>query len=163
MKVKCKYTFSSIDHMHCDNLCTVLYAYLYAKHNYGTFIFQIDDINQQHNKDTIKVINSIFNKLELISNEKPEQDSISVPYIQSQHKDIYIKYVLQLVNKDKAYVCKCSKELDHEHKYCSCRDKYYSYSNGDVIKQKLYNTVGITTFNDYLRGIINFTDDLFED
>ena len=42
--------------------------------------------------------------------EGPDKDGGYGPYIQSERKDIYMKYALELIEKGYAYYCFCTKE-----------------------------------------------------
>jgi len=47
MTVRTRFAPSPTGFMHIGNLRTALYAYLYARHNKGTFILRIEDTDQE--------------------------------------------------------------------------------------------------------------------
>lgn len=110
-KVRTRFAPSPTGYMHIGNLRTALYAYLLAKKNNGEFILRIEDTDQERFVDG--AIDLIYKTL-LISglkyDEGPDVGGGFGPYIQSQRKDIYLKYANGLINNGGAYYCFCSKE-----------------------------------------------------
>lgn len=97
--------------MHIGNLRTALYAYLLAKANNGKFIVRIEDTDQVRLVDgAVEVIMDTLRTTGLSFDEGPGIDGPNGPYVQSQRKDIYKKYALELVEKGKAYYCFCTQE-----------------------------------------------------
>ncbi len=111
MKVRTRFAPSPTGFMHIGNLRTALYAYLYAKHNGGDFILRIEDTDQERFVEgAIELIYSTLKKAGIEHDEGPDRDGGVGPYIQSQRKDMYIKYAELLVERGGAYYCFCDKE-----------------------------------------------------
>ena len=97
--------------MHIGNLRTALYAYLLARANNGKFILRIEDTDQERLVEgAVDVIYSTLEMTGMDHDEGPDVGGPNGPYIQSERKDIYMKYAKELVEKGGAYYCFCSKE-----------------------------------------------------
>ena len=103
--------------MHIGNLRTALYAYLLARANNGKFILRIEDTDQERLVEgAVDVIYDTLRVSGMKHDEGPDIGGPNGPYIQSQRKDIYMKYAKELVEKGYAYYCFCTKErLDSLH------------------------------------------------
>lgn len=109
--IKTRFAPSPTGYMHIGNLRTALYSYLIAKSKGGTFMLRIEDTDQ--NRFVEGAMDVIYRTLSLCGlnyDEGPDKDMGNGPYIQSQRKDIYIKYAKKLVELGHAYYCFCSKE-----------------------------------------------------
>ncbi|MFW5779987.1 MAG: glutamate--tRNA ligase [Bacillota bacterium] len=108
--VRTRFAPSPTGFMHIGNLRTALYAYLYAKKNKGKFILRIEDTDaERYVEGAVETIFSTLKKAGIFHDEGPDKGEFG-PYIQSQRKDIYIKYAMELVKKGGAYYCFCDKE-----------------------------------------------------
>ena len=97
--------------MHIGNLRTALYAYLLAKANDGKFIVRIEDTDQVRLVDgAVDVIMDTLHNTGLSFDEGPGIGGPNGPYVQSERRDIYKKYALELIEKGKAYYCFCTQE-----------------------------------------------------
>ena len=111
MKVRTRFAPSPTGFMHIGNLRTALYAYLYAKHNSGDFILRIEDTDQERLVEgSVDFIYSILAKAGLKHDEGPDVGGDYGPYVQSERKDIYKKYALELVKRGGEYYCFCDKD-----------------------------------------------------
>ena len=103
------------------------------------------------------------------------------PYIQSERKDLYKKYALELVEKGQAYYCFCSEEeLTQMRERANVRKNPFLYDarcsrlskekieenlkNGVpyVIRQKMPKT-GFTIVNDVVYGEIRIDNSILDD
>ena len=110
MTVRTRFAPSPTGFMHIGNLRTALYAWLFARHNDGKFILRIEDTDQgRYVEGAIDVIFNTFKDAGIDYDEGPDRGDYG-PYVQSQRKDIYKKYALQLVAEGKAYYCFCEKK-----------------------------------------------------
>ena len=112
--IKTRFAPSPTGYMHIGNLRTALYSYLIAKSKGGTFMLRIEDTDQ--NRFVEGAMDVIYRTLSICGlnyDEGPDKDMGNGPYIQSQRKDIYIKYAKKLVELGHAYYCFCSKVLFH--------------------------------------------------
>ncbi len=110
-KVRTRFAPSPTGFMHLGGLRTALYAYLYAKHNDGDFILRIEDTDKERFVEgALEVIYSSLNESGLKYDEGPDVGGNYGPYVQSERKEIYLKYAEKLVELGGAYYCFCSKE-----------------------------------------------------
>ena len=110
-RVRTRFAPSPTGFMHIGNLRTALYAYLYAKHNNGDFILRIEDTDQErYVEGAVDFIYSILEKAGISLDEGPDKDGGVGPYVQSERKDIYLKYAKELIARGGAYYCFCDKE-----------------------------------------------------
>lgn len=116
-EVRTRFAPSPTGYMHIGNLRTALYTFLYAKHFDGKFVLRIEDTDQKRFVEgATEVIYDTLKTTKLIHDEGPDKDGGYGPYIQSQRKDIYKKYALELVEKGYAYYCFCGNhEEETEH------------------------------------------------
>lgn len=111
MKVRTRFAPSPTGFMHIGNLRTALYAYLFARKNKGDFILRIEDTDtERYVEGAIETIYNTLDKAGIKIDEGPFKDGGVGPYVQSQRKDIYIRYAQELVEKGGAYYCFCDKE-----------------------------------------------------
>ncbi len=109
--VRTRYAPSPTGFMHIGNLRTALYEYLISKSLGGKFILRIEDTDKcRYVEGAQDVIYSTLKKVGLIHDEGPDIGGDFGPYIQSQRKDIYLKYAMKLIEEGKAYYCFCDKE-----------------------------------------------------
>ncbi len=110
-KVRTRFAPSPTGFMHLGGLRTALYAYLYAKHHDGDFILRIEDTDKERFVEgSLEVIYSSLLNSGLVYDEGPDVGGDFGPYIQTERKDIYLKYAEKLVELGGAYYCFCSKE-----------------------------------------------------
>ena len=102
---------SPTGYMHIGNLRTALYSYLIAKHSDGTFILRIEDTDRERLVEgATDVIIDTLKVTGLRYDEGPGVGGENGPYIQSERKEIYLRYAKELVERGAAYYCFCSKE-----------------------------------------------------
>ena len=182
MEVRTRFAPSPTGYMHIGNLRTAIFEYLLAKKYNGSFILRIEDTDQERKVDG--AIDFIYNTLSLcgfVIDEGPNNDKGYGPYIQSERKDIYKKYALELVEKGKAYYCFCSEEeLEKMREHANARKKPFLYDgrcsrlsketieknlkNGVpyVIRQKMPK-VGTTIVEDVVYGKVKIDNSILDD
>ena len=83
--------------LHIGGLRTALFNYLFTKKNGGTFILRIEDTDQTRFVSGAEdYIQEALEWCGLIPDEGPRQGGGFGPYRQSERKDQYNKYALQL-------------------------------------------------------------------
>ena len=110
-KVRTRFAPSPTGYVHIGNLRTALYEYLIAKSAGGDFVLRIEDTDQERYVEG--ALDVVFNTLKATGikfDEGPGVGGDYGPYIQSERRDIYKKYALELVEKGHAYYCFCTKE-----------------------------------------------------
>ncbi len=96
---------------HVGTAYIALFNYAFAKKNNGRFILRIEDTDRARStKESEEAIIKSLKWLGLQWDEGPDIGGPNGPYRQSERKEIYHKYVWELVEKGAAYPCFCSEE-----------------------------------------------------
>lgn len=177
-EVRTRFAPSPTGYMHIGNLRTALYAYLFAKHNNGTFVLRIEDTDQKrYVEGATDVIYSTLKQTGLIHDEGPDIGGNYGPYVQSERKNLYKGYAEKLVKSGNAYYCFCGQEEEHTaedgeqtfgyNRHCRNLSKEEIEKNLQegkpyVIRQKIPLT-GTTTFHDEVYGDITVENDSLDD
>lgn len=104
MPVRTRFAPSPTGYMHIGGMRTALFAWLWARHNGGTFILRIDDTDRQRNIDeALGPILNAFRWLGLHWDEGPEVGGPHGPYFQSQRNDLYRAACSRLLAEGKAF------------------------------------------------------------
>lgn len=109
--VRVRFAPSPTGPLHIGGVRTALYNYLFARKNNGKFILRIEDTDQSRYVEGAEKY--ILNSLEwcgLDIDEGPNKEGGYGPYRQSERKDIYNKYVQQLLDSGRAYYAFDSEE-----------------------------------------------------
>lgn len=182
MKIRTRFAPSPTGYMHIGNLRTAIFEYLVARKYDGDFILRIEDTDQERKVDgAIDFIYDTLNLCGFLIDEGPMNEKEYGPYIQSERKDIYKKYALELVEKGHAYYCFCTEdELSAMRERANARKKPFLYDgrcsklskekieenlkNGVpyVIRQKMPKT-GVTVVEDVIYGKIKIDNSILDD
>ena len=103
-KIRVRFAPSPTGGLHLGGVRTVLYNYLFAKQNKGTFIVRIEDTDQNRYVDGAE--DYIFDCLKwagLEPDESPRHGGAFGPYRQSERKALYREYADKLVAEGHAY------------------------------------------------------------
>lgn len=182
MKTRTRFAPSPTGFIHVGNLRSALFEYLIAKHDGGEFILRIEDTDQ--NRKVEGATEAIYNTLELCHikiDEGPNNPGKYGPYVQSERKDIYLKYALELIDKGEAYYCFCNEErlnelreeadlmkvafmYDGKCSHIPLEEAKERVKNGEsyVIRQKMPKE-GITSYEDLVYGKIEVENKYLED
>ena len=116
--VRTRFAPSPTGYLHIGGLRTALYAWLFARKNGGKFILRIEDTDLERYVDgAVEIIYRTLRETGLNYDEGPDVGGDYGPYIQSERRDIYLKYARKLVEQGDAYYCFCTKErLEEIHK-----------------------------------------------
>lgn len=178
MRVRTRFAPSPTGFMHIGNLRTALYGYLYAKHNGGDFILRIEDTDRtRYVEGAVDFIYSILRQAKIEHDEGPDKDGGCGPYVQSERKDIYLKYAQELVRRGGAYYCFCDKErLDSlaDENGVKKYDKHCLRLTEEEVKEKLASGApyvirqnvpaeGMTEYTDMVYGTIRVPCEDMED
>jgi glutamyl/glutaminyl-tRNA synthetase len=120
---------SPTGYLHIGGARTALFNWLWAKHTGGKFLLRIEDTDIKRNTPTAtqQVINDL-RWLGIDWDEGPEVGGPNGPYLQSQRRDIYDKYIKKLIDEKKAYYCFDSpEELDALRKEAEAQKKNFIY------------------------------------
>ena len=116
--VRTRFAPSPTGYLHIGGLRTALYAWLFARKNGGKFILRIEDTDlERYVEGAVEIIYRTLRETGLNYDEGPDVGGDYGPYIQSERRDIYLKYAHKLVEQGDAYYCFCTKErLEEIHK-----------------------------------------------
>ncbi|HRX00698.1 MAG TPA: glutamate--tRNA ligase family protein, partial [Cyclobacteriaceae bacterium] len=103
-EVRVRFAPSPTGALHIGGVRTALYNYLLARKHNGKMILRIEDTDQ--NRYVPSAEEYIKRSLQWVGielDEGPDQGGPYLPYRQSERKDIYQKYVQQLIDSGHAY------------------------------------------------------------
>ena len=107
--VRTRFAPSPTGYPHVGNMRTALSAWLFARHEGGTFIVRIEDTDVTRKvKGALEAILGGLRWLGLDWDEGPEVGGNYGPYFQSQRLDLYREAARRLVEQGNAYYCYCS-------------------------------------------------------
>ena len=181
-QVRTRFAPSPTGYLHLGGLRTALYTYLLAKKHNGAFILRIEDTDQEREvPGAVELIYQSMRLAGLTYDEGPDVGGDYGPYIQSQRKDTYLPYAMQLVESGDAYPCFCTKEeLEERREAASQKGETWKYDkkclsipkeearrrmqSGEpfVIRQNI-PTTGVAGFDDVLYGHVEVPCDTLDD
>ena len=100
MTVRTRFAPSPTGYLHLGGLRTALYTYLFARQNGGKFILRIEDTDQE--REVPGAVDMIYKSMRLAGldyDEGPDVGGDYGPHIQTQRRDLYMPYALELVEK----------------------------------------------------------------
>lgn len=166
MLVKTRFAPSPTGYLHVGGVRTILYNYLFARKNKGKFVLRIEDTDKQ--RSTKEFEQDIIDNLKWLGFQWDEF------YRQSERKQIYAKYLRELIKAKKAFYCEHTKnELAQERQQLKlegkpqvhwCFNKKYDIENrklassGGVIRLAVEQGIDIK-FNDLIRGEVSINTD----
>jgi glutamyl-tRNA synthetase len=101
--VRVRFAPSPTGFLHIGGLRSALYNWLFARKHGGVFALRIEDTDRSRYVEG--AVESLQNALERCG-LKPDEG----PYIQSERREQHLAYAYELIEKDHAYYCFCSKE-----------------------------------------------------
>tara|TARA_Y100001980_G_C14556930_1_gene354920 strand:- start:135013 stop:136542 length:1530 start_codon:yes stop_codon:yes gene_type:complete len=102
--VRVRFAPSPTGGLHIGGVRTALFNYLFAKKNNGTFILRIEDTDQsRYVEGAEQYITESLAWCGIQPDEGPKAGGPYAPYRQSERKEIYKKYVDQLIEDGHAY------------------------------------------------------------
>ena len=106
-----RYAPSPTGFFHVGGARTALYSYLLARQTGGQFILRIEDTDQtRYNPESLTNLLGGLRFLGLDWDEGPDIGGDYGPYIQTERRSIYTKYIQPLLDEGKVYRCFCTKE-----------------------------------------------------
>ncbi len=129
-KVRVRFAPSPTGPLHIGGVRTALFNYLFAKKNNGDFILRIEDTDQsRYVKGAEEYIIEALTWCGIPFDEGPGKDGGFGPYRQSERKNLYKKYVGELLEKGKAYYAfDTSEKLDFHRKDHESKGKTFIYN-----------------------------------
>ncbi len=108
MPVRVRFAPSPTGALHPGSARTVLFNYLYARKNAGSFILRIEDTDRsRYDPSSLESIMSGIRWLGLGWDEGPDVGGDFGPYFQSDRLDLYHEMVQRLIDDGDAYPCFC--------------------------------------------------------
>ena len=140
-KVRVRFAPSPTGPLHLGGVRTALYDYLFAKNQGGDFVLRIEDT------DTARYVEGaedyIMEALEwcgIIPDESPRHGGKFAPYRQSERREIYDKYLEQILKTDYAYLAfDTPEELDEIRKEFEQNGEVFAYDN--MTRNRLKNSL----------------------
>ena len=140
-KVRVRFAPSPTGPLHLGGVRTALYDYLFAKNRGGDFVLRIEDT------DTARYVEGaedyIMEALEwcgIIPDESPRHGGKFAPYRQSERREIYDKYLEQILKTDYAYIAfDTPEELDEIRKEFEQNGEVFAYDN--ITRNRLKNSL----------------------
>jgi glutamyl-tRNA synthetase len=128
-KVVTRFAPSPTGYLHVGGARTALFNWLLARRTGGTFILRIEDTDQKRNTPT--AMQQVIDDLRWLGiewDEGPGTGGPNGPYLQSERKDIYDRYVNKLLDERKAYYCfDTPEEIDAFRREAEAQKKRFSY------------------------------------
>jgi len=120
---------SPTGYLHVGGARTALFNWLFARHTGGKFLLRIEDTDTKRN--TLTATQQVIDDLHWLGidwDEGPEVGGPNAPYLQSQRRDIYDRYIKKLLDEKKAYYCfDTPEELDALRKKAAAEKKNFIY------------------------------------
>lgn len=101
-QVRVRMAPSPTGYLHIGGARTALFNWLFAKHHNGKFILRIDDTDTARSTD--ESMHEIYDALQWLGISWDEH------YVQSERRNVYNRYVKQLLESGNAYHCYCTPE-----------------------------------------------------
>jgi glutamyl-tRNA synthetase len=122
--IRTRFCPSPTGYIHVGNVRAALFPWLLARQGQGKFILRIEDTDQARFVDDAQdLILDTLKWLKLDWDEGPDISGPYGPYIQSERKELYLKYAQKLIDKDLAYADPYSPEQIDEFREQAKRDK----------------------------------------
>lgn len=143
-KVRVRFAPSPTGPLHLGGVRTALYDYLFAKNQGGDFVLRIEDT------DTARYVEGaedyIMEALEwcgIIPDESPKHGGKFAPYRQSERRDIYDKYIAEILKTEHAYLAfDTPEELDEVRKEFEQGGDVFAYNY--ITREKLKNSLTLS-------------------
>ena len=125
---------SPTGYLHVGGARTAIFNWLFARRHGGKFLLRIEDTDMKRNTPTATAqVISDLRWLGIDWDEGPEVGGPNGPYMQSERREIYEKYIRQLIEQEKAYYCfETSEELAAMREEASAEKKNLKYRRPEV-------------------------------
>lgn len=136
-KIRVRFAPSPTGPLHIGGVRTALYNYFFARKHGGDFILRIEDTDSQRFvPGAEEYINEALKWCGIEVDEGVAEGGPFAPYRQSERRDIYLKYALQLVESGNAYYAfDTPAELDAIRAEYETTGKTFSYNH--EVREKL--------------------------
>ena len=167
--------------LHIGGVRTALFCWLLARRHHGTFILRVEDTDlTRSTDDNIRIIEEGMAWVGLDWDEGPVPGDPNAyrgphgPYRQMLRMDLYRAKIKELLDRNLAYRCRCSREeLDERRKAAEaaghpfmydgrCRDRHWDDTEPAVIRLAMPRT-GEIVLRDLVKGDISVPADSLDD
>ncbi|WP_241086531.1 glutamate--tRNA ligase [Candidatus Vondammii sp. HM_W22] len=167
MTIRTRFAPSPTGYLHVGGARTALFSWLYARKHGGSFVLRVEDTDLE--RSTTESVNAILEGMTWLGLEYDEG-----PFFQTKRFDRYNDVIDQLLEKDLAYRCNCSRErLDNlrdeamKSKEKPRYDGHCRHSNVDpeephVIRFRNFLD-GVVIVDDMVRGKVAFSNEELDD
>lgn len=173
MIVRVRFAPSPTGFLHLGSARTALFNFVFAKKYKGIFLLRIEDTDKERSKK--EFVDDIIKSLNWLGLNPDEG-----PIFQSDRIDLYRKVIEELLEKNKAYRCFCTKEeleIKREEQITRGQTPKYDGTCSKLTKEEINERLSknipyvirlkvpqeIIVFKDYLRGDIKFDLNLLGD
>lgn len=140
-EIRVRYAPSPTGHLHIGNARTALFNYLFARHYKGKFIIRIEDTDTKRNiADGERSQLDNLKWMGLDWDEGPDVGGDYGPYRQSERKDIYQKYIDELLDKGlafKSYVTEEQLQATREAQRAAHQAPHYVYEYAGMTDEEI--------------------------
>lgn len=153
--VRVRFAPSPTGPLHIGGVRTALYNYLFARHAGGTMILRIEDTDsKRYVPGSEAYIVEALQWLNIQIDEGVSQGGNYGPYRQSERKEIYKKYIDQLLEQDKAYLAFDSPEQLEAKR---AEDPNFQYDASSRLSMLNSLTLSATEVEERLQGGEDYT------
>lgn len=189
-RVRVRFAPSPTGGLHLGGVRTVLYNYLYARAHGGDFVLRIEDTDQtRFVKGAEEYILDCLKWCGLMPDESPVVGGPYAPYRQSERKEMYREYAMQLVGQGHAYYAFDTTDELEEMRRVLKTDEHSAVQYDHNTRKRMRNSLTLSAdevndllnngtphvirikvpenetivFNDMIRGSIMFESNLVDD
>jgi len=167
-QLRVRFAPSPTGYLHIGGARTALFNYLLARKEQGVFVLRIEDTDVA--RSTQESVDAILDAMKWLGLSCDEG-----PYFQSERFPLYKQKVEQLLAEGKAYRCYCTQEeLDAKRERAlaegrkpkydgTCRNRADQPDLPSVVRFRLPDPDGETTFVDRIKGAITFRHEELDD
>ena len=169
MSVRTRFAPSPTGFLHVGGARTALFCYLFARRHGGDFVLRIEDTDRE--RSTQESVDAILHGMDWLGLDYDEG-----PVYQTQRFDRYKEVIQDLLDRDLAYYCYCSRErldaLREEQKAAGLKPRYDGRCADGVVSQpegvqpvvRFRNPKdGVVQFNDAVRGEVTISNTELDD
>lgn len=146
-EVRTRFAPSPTGGLHLGGVRTALFSYLYAKHHGGKFVLRIEDTDQsRYVEGAEEYIQNTLSWCGIAPDESPLHGGEFAPYRQSERKDIYRQYAMQLIDSGHAYFAfDTPEELDEHRAKAKESNAHAMFQVDHTTRMKLKNSLTMST------------------
>ncbi|MDR3273163.1 MAG: glutamate--tRNA ligase [Flavobacteriaceae bacterium] len=143
-EIRVRFAPSPTGFLHIGGVRTALYNYLFAKKHNGKFILRIEDTDQaRFVEGAEQYVEEVLKWCGLEPEESVEKGGDFAPYRQSERKEIYQKYITEILKTEYAYLAfDTPEELEKLRAVAEEQGKVFSYNH--EVRNSLNNSLRLS-------------------